>query len=54
MLGTSSRNSSGYYLAAFRNIFFKFFYFFVIYVFDFFYTEMTNLRPTLAAFTVKI
>ena len=54
MLRTSTGNSSWHYLAAFCNIFFKFFHFLVIYVIDLIYAEMTNLRPAFAAFAVKI
>ena len=53
VLRTRTRYAAGNYLAAFRYIFLKFVYFFVIDVLDFIYAEMAYLRPALAALAVE-
>jgi|GEM_PF-923939 hypothetical protein len=54
MFRTGPSHTARHDLTAFCNIFLEFFNFLVIYVIDLIYAEMTNLRPTFAAFAVKI
>ena len=54
MFRTGPSHTARHDLTALCNIFLEFFNFLVIYVIDLIYAEMTNLRPTFAAFAVKI
>lgn len=54
MFRTGPSHTARHDLTAFCNIFLEFFNFLVIYAIDLIYAEMTNLRPTFAAFAVKI
>lgn len=54
MFRTGPSHTARHDLTVFCNIFLEFFNFLVIYVIDLIYAEMTNLRPTFAAFAVKI